>query len=144
MLVLIIIGAIFLMIIKFVFDGNKASNLNSQNGGLINKHKAFVEYCDNPLSVFRMELVENTGSVLEYRLAIQDDSTLKGYIHFGLKDRFAVIVFCSAVSINGYRHQGFMREIKNWRSMNSNNYNQIFESMIASMTSTDDFSKLNF
>jgi hypothetical protein len=139
----IIVGVILFVIIKFIADSNKVSNQNTQNGGLINKHKSFADYCDNPLSTFRMELVKNTGSILEYRLPIKNDYGLKGYIHFGIEDKFTVVVFCSAVSANGSRHKGFMREVKNWQTMDSDDYNQIFESMMSAMTSSDDFAKLD-
>jgi hypothetical protein len=141
---LVILGIVAFIIYRFSSDQNKIVKNNINNGGLINKHKTFVQYCDNPLSSTRMELVTNNGSTLEYRIPIKKDNKLKGYIHFGLKDTFTVIIFCNAVSVNGFNHKGFIKELPNWKNIKYDDYDKILSSMISSMTSTHEFKNLDF
>lgn len=135
---------VIISIILFSIDYKEKTAKSEKNGGLKTKYKGFVDYVDEPLRVNKMELVTNTGNRLEYRFPIRKNNQLLGYIHLGIYDVYTSIIYCNAVSINGYKHKGFSKEIKNLNFLEPSDYDQLFHSFLVAITNSDDFYKLEF
>ena len=126
----------------FMFDSNKVSKRNMvQYGGLMNKHSVFVNFCKTKPNV---QLSKNSGTELEYKIPCTwGKATVQGYVYLGLEDKFTLIAYCRAESLYGTNKcRGFMQEIKNWREMDEDDYEWLFESLQEQMFETEEWSKL--
>jgi hypothetical protein len=142
-MLIIIIAIVGIIAIMFISDSDKVSKKNMVDyGGLMNKHAAFVSYCKTKPKV---QLSKNSGTELEYKIPCTwGKDTVQGYIYLGLQDKFTLVAFCRAESLySGYKCKGFMKEIKDWRDMDEDDYRWLLEELQEAMFETDEFAKLS-
>lgn len=144
---LIIAGVIIFIIYLFQSDINDAKIKNIRHGGLATRFPNFITYTKQAYTTTEpfLQFVKDDGRYLEYRFPVKVNNYIAGYYYLGIESVFGTFAYVYAISSNGKKINGYMREIHNGRnnSIPSDQtveaYKVIFDTLIIQMEMSKDF-----
>ncbi|MSQ80015.1 MAG: hypothetical protein EXR21_10180 [Flavobacteriaceae bacterium] len=144
----IVIFIVLLIVVLFLSDSKRRIDKNAATGALKNKHPNFVSFCESTdnISFKPMELVLFTGRKLEYRFPFEILGKTLGYYHIGIESIFTTVIYVYAISRNGYKHKGYMLELKKLGQEEPHefDYHEILQNFLFQICDSKEFDKLDF
>lgn len=150
--VIIIIAVVIFIIYSFQSDKKEEIRKAEVTGGLKRRFPNFVAYARQAYASSEpfLEFVKDTGQFLEYRFPLKGSgSEIVGYYHLGIESIFGTMAYVFAISNNGYKHQGYFREIHNGKTntipdLGIEEYTKIFDQLLSKMEHSPEYAKLGF
>lgn len=146
---LIIAAVIVFIIYLFQSDKKEVKTKILQTGGLATRFPNFILYTRQAYTTSEpyLKFVKDDGQYLEYRFPVRGNQDIAGHYHLGIESVFGTFAYVFAVSSNGNKINGYMRELHNGKNnglpidRTIDEYEVIFDSLITQMEKSKDFEK---